>query len=257
MTLQHAASYGDPRSARIEADVPPERPPELRRHPLAAALAILYASLNCQAHVGIGIRIINRITRLEGGQFFSATARQIIERYHQVKVGAYSYGPCLEPGAFPAGVTVKRYVSIARNVHVSLLNKPMDRLSMHPVFYDSGLNGGTETGIEYLVPLVIEDDAWVGEGALILPGCRRIGLGAVVGGGAVVTHDVPDFAVVGGNPARIIRYRFPADIQDVIRASGWWERSLVDCQGFLSEMAKPVSSALATHPLLKAVVLKR
>jgi len=52
----------------------------------------------------------------------------------------------------------------------------------------------------------IGDDCWIGSRVIILPG-RRIGKGAVVGAGAVVTRDVPDFAVVGGNPARIIKYR--------------------------------------------------
>lgn len=52
----------------------------------------------------------------------------------------------------------------------------------------------------------IEDGAWIGERAIILPG-RRVGRGAIVGAGAVVTRDVADFAIVGGNPARVIGHR--------------------------------------------------
>ena len=56
-------------------------------------------------------------------------------------------------------------------------------------------------------PLHIAGDVWIGARAIILPGCRKIGHGAVVGAGSVVTKDVPDRAIVGGNPARVIRFR--------------------------------------------------
>lgn len=56
-------------------------------------------------------------------------------------------------------------------------------------------------------PLLIDGDVWIGSRAIILPGCRRIGHGAIIGAGAVVTKDVPDWAVVGGDPARILKMR--------------------------------------------------
>ena len=56
-------------------------------------------------------------------------------------------------------------------------------------------------------PLHIAGDVWIGARAIILPGCQRIGHGAIIGAGSVVTKDVPDWAVVGGNPARIIKFR--------------------------------------------------
>lgn len=55
--------------------------------------------------------------------------------------------------------------------------------------------------------LVVAGNNWIGARVMVLPGCRRIGYGAVIGGGAVVTKDVPDWAIVGGNPAKIIRMR--------------------------------------------------
>jgi acetyltransferase-like isoleucine patch superfamily enzyme len=55
--------------------------------------------------------------------------------------------------------------------------------------------------------LLIEQDAWIGAGAIILSGVNRIGKGAVIGAGAVVTKDVEDFSIVVGNPARHLRHR--------------------------------------------------
>ena len=55
-------------------------------------------------------------------------------------------------------------------------------------------------------PVIIGDDVWIGSRVIILPGVH-IGTGAVIGAGAVVTKDVPDYAVVGGNPARILKMR--------------------------------------------------
>ena len=55
--------------------------------------------------------------------------------------------------------------------------------------------------------LEIGEDVWIGARAIILPGCKRIGAHSIIGAGAVVTHDVPEYAIVGGNPARIIRMR--------------------------------------------------
>ena len=56
-------------------------------------------------------------------------------------------------------------------------------------------------------PLEICEDVWIGARAIVLPGCKRIGAHSIIGAGSVVTHDVPDYAVVAGNPAKVIRLR--------------------------------------------------
>lgn len=69
------------------------------------------------------------------------------------------------------------------------------------------------------VPLTIEDDVWIGVRVIILPGCKRIGKGAIIGAGAVVTRDVPCFAVVGGSPAKILRYRLAGEVNTLVTSN--------------------------------------
>lgn len=64
--------------------------------------------------------------------------------------------------------------------------------------------------------ITVEDDVWIGDGVWVLSGVK-IGKGAVVATGSIVTHDVPPYAIVGGNPARIIKYRFSQSIIDKIK----------------------------------------
>lgn len=183
------------------------------------------------------------VRRLEGGDYYSATLRRILEEYHGVRAGAYSYGEGLNPGSFPPGVTIGRYVSIAGSVLVFLRNHPTDRLSTHPFFYNS-LLGWVPQDTVAMGTLEIQHDAWIGAGATITAGCSRVGIGAVIGAGAVVTKDVPDFAIVAGVPARIVRFRFPEKMRLAIRTSRWWELPMREIAKFMPEMEKPVGDHL-------------
>jgi virginiamycin A acetyltransferase len=195
---------------------------------------------------------IAALLRLEGGELYSGTLRQILASWHGVCVGAYSYGHCMIPTAFPSGVTVGRYVSVGPGVQVFLRNHPLDRLSQHPFFYLSRLGFVTEDTIPVGV-LEIGHDAWIGASAIITSGCARIGIGAIVGAGAVVTRDVPDFAIVAGNPAKLIRSRFSTETCEAIIASRWWELSVADCVRCLDDMVKPLCAEPTRHPLLSSV----
>ena len=62
-------------------------------------------------------------------------------------------------------------------------------------------------GTKPSTPLHICSDVWIGARAIVLPGCKRIGRGVIIGAGSVVTKDIPDYAIVGGNPARVIKMR--------------------------------------------------
>jgi serine acetyltransferase len=70
----------------------------------------------------------------------------------------------------------------------------------------------------------IGHDVWIGHGAIVLPG-RTIGTGAVVAAGAIVTKDVPAYCIVAGNPARVVRRRFPDPIAERLHQLAWWDWS--------------------------------
>lgn len=119
---------------------------------------------------------------------------------------------------------------------------------MHGFFFNSALGYIANTNIP-MTNLVIEHDAWIGDGVIITPRCRRIGLGAVIGAGSVVTKDVPDFAVVAGNPARLIRWRFTEIMQNDIRNSKWWLLPVAECAKHISFFAESLQTDAANHPL--------
>jgi len=193
---------------------------ELTRSVLSGALLWFYRKA-MDAGLPGARRILFRIIRkLEGGEMRSRTLREIMRQRYGVEVGAHSYG-CFDPVRFPSGTQIARYVSIGPQVHVYRRNHPMQRLSLHPYFYNSSC-GGQNTREVPTSALNIDADVWIGGHSVILPACREIGRGAVVAAGAVVTKDVPPYAVVGGNPARIIKYRFGPELVKAAEASQWW-----------------------------------
>jgi virginiamycin A acetyltransferase len=146
--------------------------------------------------------------------------------------GAYSY---MNGGGYLRDrVFVGRFCSIGRRVTIGAGNHFTTGLSTSPPL--SGRHALDCYSPEELKLLGLEEterknpvtevgcDVWIGDGAVVLPGLR-IGVGAVVGANAVVTRDVPPYAIVGGVPARIIKYRFPPAQVQALLASCWREHS--------------------------------
>jgi virginiamycin A acetyltransferase len=179
--------------------------------------------------------------KLEGGMAFSLTARLIMQKRYGVTIGALSYGGCFARGSIPPGVRIGRFVSIGSNLKVFRRDRFLNWVSLHPIFFNP-LFGFAKKDPIVSSPFVIEHDAWIGERVLVTPGCMRIGLGAVVGAGSVVTKDVPDFALVAGNPARLIRFRFPEEVCERIRRSSWWLLPLPELIKRFPEMSQPLNS---------------
>lgn len=163
---------------------------------------------------------------LEGGEMRSETLREIFRRFHGVEIGRYTHGGCFTPHSFGPGTSIGRYSSIARSAFAATLNHPMNRKSMHGYFFNPGLGYAADER-EYS-RLLIGNDVWLGHNSIIMAGVNSIGDGAVIGAGAVVFKDVPPYAVVVGNPGRVVRFRFPPETIAELLAERWWERDIED-----------------------------
>lgn len=191
-------------------------------------------------------KLVMKILRgLEGGPVYSSTLRRIFREYHRVEVGMYTHGPIFKPYVLDKYTTVGRYCSFAEGVRVINRNHPLDNKSTHALFFNPHfkIDGGpVEDTLEH-TPLEIGHDVWVGANALILPPVRSIGTGAVIAAGSVLSRDVPPYGVVVGNPARLVRYRFPPEVIEELLASRWWEKPIEeqDMKEFAVPLVKPES----------------
>lgn len=107
-------------------------------------------------------------------------------------------------------LVIKNYVSIAQHVTFVLnADHYMNHISTYPFKVKTLQTTNSESFGKG--DIVVDDDVWIGYGATILSGVH-IGQGAVVAAGAVVTSDIPPYAVVGGVPAKVIKYRFTPEL---------------------------------------------
>lgn len=158
--------------------------------------------------------------KLRLNEFESKVLRHLFYKLYGTKVGMYSYG-CFDPVRIPPHTTIGRYCSFSRTCTFLNANHPLEEVSLHPYFYNSAL-GYVENDRVTRTQFEIGDDVWIGHNATILASCSSIGRGAVVAAGAVVTRDVAPYAVVGGVPAKVLKYRFDELTQEEIEASKWW-----------------------------------
>jgi len=194
------------------------------------------------------IIVIRIIGRLEGGEYYSRTLRKIFKNYHQIEVGLYSYG-CFEAENINPLTCIGRYCSFAKGVSIFNGNHPLEHKSLHPFFFNPKLRIVQEEQVERRY-ISVGNDVWIGKNAIITASVNRIGNGAVIGAGAVVTKDVPDYAVVAGNPAKTIKYRFHRDVIERLVLEKWWDKDIEEIENDLWEYTiNGTSNPVDTEPV--------
>jgi len=167
-----------------------------------------------------------------------------------VTVGRHTYGVTwrkvlfpskdapLEVGAFCSVAGQMLFMCSGHHLTGSATSFPIySRLLKQP---EPIANGGRPGGI------TVGNDVWIGHGAIVLPGVQ-IGDGAVVGAGAVVTRSVPPYAIVGGSPARLIRYRFSQDIISKLLTIRWWHWDDEKIKSEAAALTGPIETFVARH----------
>jgi len=182
----------------------------------------------------------NKKIKKEGGQFFSSSLRILYAKKYDIHIGYGTYGGCFDIENIPAGTYFGNYCSIAKDVKIFRANHPLDYFTLHPLFYNP-IIGYVKKDMLQRPILKIGHDVWIGSSSIILSSVRCIGNGAIIGAGSIVTKDVPPYAIVAGNPARLIKMRFSDEIIEKLEETQWWNLNKDDLIKNKENMEKIVS----------------
>lgn len=179
---------------------------------------------NCRFSKGV---TLDSKAKFEGHNYLAENVTFLNSR-----LGRYSY---ISDHSFIKNTRIGRFCSIGNEVMTVAGSHPTDRISTHPAFYAKETQVGpgfvsenSYDEFQYLdkqekISVEIGHDVWIGARVIILEHVK-IGNGAIVAAGAVVTKDVPPYAIVGGVPAKVIRYRFEEERIRGLQESAWWDK---------------------------------
>lgn len=142
----------------------------------------------------------------------------------QCEIGDYTY---VAGQSVLLNTHVGNFCSIGPGVRCGLGRHPVNFVSTHPIFFSNlkqaQISFADASYFEEIIPIKIGNDVWIGANAIIFDGVK-IDNGAIIAAGAVVNKDVPAYAIVGGVPAKIIKYRFSQTEIDYLMNFQWWHK---------------------------------
>ena len=158
--------------------------------------------------------------------------------------------------SYAANSYIGRYCTFGARVSLGAFSHPTDWLTIHEFSYRNTTSIYGESIIEgktNLAPAntetIIGSDIWIGDNASVRCGVS-IGHGAIIGLGAIVVSDVPDYAIMVGNPARIMRYRFDSNTIESLLELAWWEYDMHELRGI---DFSSVQSSIASLRILRGL----
>ncbi len=178
---------------------------------------------------------INPITLPDGTLYRDTVYLKNVVSHPRMEIGEYSYfthsgrpedtAEILAPylgHSVREKLIIGKFVQIARGAYfiTSSANHPMAGLTTYPFrIFTPETFGYKDLPVK---DTVVGHDAWIGHNAAIMPGVH-IGAGAIIAAASVVVRDVPPYAVVGGNPAAVIRMRYPEEVISALLDIAWWD----------------------------------
>lgn len=178
------------------------------------------------------------ITLPDGSMHQGTVFLSAVLDHPRMQVGEYTYASAheapddwaarLAPYLYefsPEKLIIGKFCQIADGVKfiTASANHRYDGISSYPfAVFDGGSREGRASLPEAGPDTVVGNDVWIGQGARILPGAR-IGNGVIIGAGAAVAGEIPSYAIVAGNPAKVLRFRFSREEVRTLEALNWWD----------------------------------